>query len=233
MVIFEESPCVGLHNEISDSVTLKPQSHHILYDFTIVRLVANRAKVRPIGNVCYDLQQRSHTAIDLYAWSVITNDWITSMTRAIVGNRATSGSDHRPMYNQSWRPATDGTIRRSLPPATDRTSNRGIMWPIVRELVVSCDREYDKSWYPNSDGSINRWVRRPIVQSIVATYDPSYDQAWHQTIWNRMLALLTMTIDPAATIFFPWPSPTNYAISRTFFIRLAHDSNIFSVAGRS
>ena len=27
------------------------------------------AKVRTIGNVCYDIQQRSHTAVDIYAWS--------------------------------------------------------------------------------------------------------------------------------------------------------------------
>ena len=49
------------------------------------------------------------------------------MARAIAGNRATSGSDQRPMYDQSSRPATDGTINRSLHPVTDRTSNRGIL----------------------------------------------------------------------------------------------------------
>ena len=49
------------------------------------------------------------------------------MARAIAGNRATSGSDQRPMYDQSSRPATDGTINRSFHPATDRTSNRGIL----------------------------------------------------------------------------------------------------------
>ena len=49
------------------------------------------------------------------------------MARAIVGNRATSGSDKRSMYDQSWRPATDDTFNRSLHPATDRTSNSVIL----------------------------------------------------------------------------------------------------------
>ena len=56
------------------------------------------------------------------------------MARAIVGSRATSGSDQRPMYDQLLRPTTDRTINRgdrlydqSLHPVTDRTSNRGIL----------------------------------------------------------------------------------------------------------
>ena len=42
----------------------------------------------------------------------ITNNTKISMARAIVGNRATSGSDQRPMYDQLLRPATDRTIKR-------------------------------------------------------------------------------------------------------------------------
>ena len=34
------------------------------------------------------------------------------MGRAIVGNRATSGSDQRPMCDQLLRPTTDRTINR-------------------------------------------------------------------------------------------------------------------------
>ena len=56
------------------------------------------------------------------------------MARAIVGNRATSGSDHRPMYDQLLRSTTNRTINRgersndqSCRPVTDRTSNRGIL----------------------------------------------------------------------------------------------------------
>ena len=46
---------------------VKPLSHRIvrLLDRTIGCYVAN---VRPIGNVCYDRQQRSPTAIGLSSW---------------------------------------------------------------------------------------------------------------------------------------------------------------------
>ena len=46
-------------------VRVKPQTHRIvrLLDRTIGCDLAN---VRPIGNVCYDLQKRSHTAIGLF-----------------------------------------------------------------------------------------------------------------------------------------------------------------------
>ena len=131
----------------------------------------------------------------------ITIGWRILMTRAVVGNRATSGIDQRPMYAQSWRPATDGTINRSLPPATDRTSNRGILWPIVRSIMALEDRLYDHSWGATIDRTINRIIVRPIVRSNVATYDRSYDQSWHQTIWNRSLDILNMTIVLATTDF--------------------------------
>ena len=123
------------------------------------------------------------------------------MARAIAGKRATSGSDQRSMYDQSSPPATDGTINRTLHPATDRTSNRGILRPIERALVVPEDRWYDQSWGATIDRTINRSMVRPIVRSIVATYDRSYDQLWHQTIWNRRLEVLNMTIDLATTDF--------------------------------
>ena len=42
----------------------------------------------------------------------ITNNTKISMARAIVGNRATSGSDQRPMYDQLLRRTTDRTINR-------------------------------------------------------------------------------------------------------------------------
>ena len=67
------------------------------------------------------------------------------MARAIVGNRATSGSDQRrPMYDQLLRQTTDRTI------------NRG-------------DRSYDQSLRPANDGTINRCILRPIVRAIVAS----------------------------------------------------------------
>ena len=45
--------------------SIKPQSHRIVR-FLDRTIGCDSAKMRPIGNVCYDLQQRSHTAIDLY-----------------------------------------------------------------------------------------------------------------------------------------------------------------------
>ena len=58
--------------------------------------------MRPIGNVCYDLQQRSHTAIDLYAWSRYDDQFENTDGKShCIGNRVTSGSDQLPMYDQS------------------------------------------------------------------------------------------------------------------------------------
>ena len=109
---------------------LKPQSHRIVR-FLDRTSGCDWAMVRPIGSVCYDLQQRSHTAIDLYAWSRYHDDWRISKARSIVGNCATSGSDQRPMYDQ-WLRST-----------TDRTINRRVRRPIVRSIVTS-DRAYDQ-----------------------------------------------------------------------------------------
>ena len=54
-------------NDLESHVHLKPLSHRIvrLLDRTIGCYLSN---VRPIGNVCYDRQQRSHTAIGLSSW---------------------------------------------------------------------------------------------------------------------------------------------------------------------
>ena len=63
----------SVHNEMglsNDSRLVKPLSHRIvrLLDRTIGCYLAN---VRPIGNVCYDRQQRSHTAIGLSFFLVV------------------------------------------------------------------------------------------------------------------------------------------------------------------
>ena len=129
---------------------------------------------------------------------VITNDWRISMARSIGGNRATSGSDQRQMYDHLLRPTTDRTINRrvrrpiarsivtscdracdqSLHPATDRTSNRDDpRRPLVRSIVGSNDRSHDRSLRHTTDRTINRGAQRPIVRSIVASYDQSYDQS--------------------------------------------------------
>ena len=161
--------------------SLKPQAHRIVV-FLDRTIGCDWVKVRPIGNVCYDLQQRSHTGIDLYPARAIMNDWRISMAWAIVGNRATSGSDQQPMYEQLLRPTTDRTINRgdraydqSWHPTADRTINRGVQRSIGRSIVASCDR----SLRPTTDRTINRGSRgtkRPIVRSIVASCERSYDQ---------------------------------------------------------
>ena len=71
------------------------------YDFWIVRLVANGprcdrssmfATISSSGRIPPSISTRGRA---------ITNDWRILMARAIVGNRAASGSDQRPMYDQS------------------------------------------------------------------------------------------------------------------------------------
>ena len=135
---------------------LNPHSHRI------VRLAAIGSRcdrwamfatISSSGRITSSISTRGRAITD-------DSDWRISMARAIVGNRATSGSDHRLLYDQSWRPVTDDTINRSLHPATDRTSNCGILWPIVRALMASSDRAYDQSWHPMTDGTINIGVQR-------------------------------------------------------------------------
>ena len=154
------------------------------------------------------------------------------MARAIAGNRASIGSDQRPMYDQSWRPATDGTINRSLPPATGRTSNRGILWPIVRTLVLSWYRAYDQSWHPKTDGTITHWMQRSIARSIVASCDRSYDQSLLPTT-GRTIIRGTKRFEIAGYKFWTWTllrlicpsrSHTASATSRTSVLRFVFDS---------
>ena len=88
--------------------SVKPQSHRIVR-FLDRTIGCDWAKVRPIGIFCYDPQQRSHTAIDLYAWSRYHEEPSQEIVRLVV------------VLNDRC------TINRSLPPATDSTSNRGIL----------------------------------------------------------------------------------------------------------
>ena len=81
------------HFTLKALASLKPQSH-IIVRFLDRTIGCDWAKVRPIGNFCYDLQQRSTRC------RAITNDWRISMTRVIAGNRATSGSDQISMYDK-------------------------------------------------------------------------------------------------------------------------------------
>ena len=84
-------------DRLRDDEDLKPLSHRIvrLLDRTIGCYLAN---VRPIGNVCYDRQQRSHTAIGLSSsWLVIARLVVRVVARSttIVEDRTTSGSHKR------------------------------------------------------------------------------------------------------------------------------------------
>ena len=86
-----------VHNILSKT----PQTHRIVryLDRTIG---CDWAKVRSIGNVCYDLQQRARTATDLYAWSRYEERFENTVGKShCIGNRVTGGSDQRPMYDQS------------------------------------------------------------------------------------------------------------------------------------
>ena len=113
---------------------LKPQSHRLVR-FLDRMIGCDLANVRPIGNVCYDLQKRSHTAINIFPGRWSSYDWSYAWSRdqqrlekidgkihRIVGNRTTSGSHKRSI------------VRPIVAPTIDRTINRGIMRP---EL---CDR---------------------------------------------------------------------------------------------
>ena len=76
---------------------LKPQSHRIVrfLDRTIGPTCDRSAMFATIsssGRIPRSISTRERA---------VTNDWRIAMARAIVGNRATSGSGQRPMYDQS------------------------------------------------------------------------------------------------------------------------------------
>ena len=131
------------------------------------------ANVRPIGNVCYDLQKRSHTAISLFLLVVghrtigrtrdraINTDWRRSMTRYIISKEIVRlvVAINDLSYDQSW------------PPTIDRTINRGIL-------------------HEQSIGSATgRKVALPVARLIVRPL----------TIWDSRFQVLNMTIDLVAT----------------------------------
>ena len=135
------------------------------------------------------------------------------------------------LYDQSIVASCDRSYEQSWHPVTDRAGTRGILLPSVRSSVAPEDRWYDQSWGATIDRTINRSIVRPIVRSIVATYNRSYDQSWHQTILNRRLEVLNMTIDLATTDFAL--AITHDLCERSYVLsmicpRFQH----FSVAGR-
>ena len=71
------------------------------YDFGIVRLVATGPRCDRSAMFATISSNGRIPRSNSTRGRAITNDWRISMERAIVGNRATSGSDQRPMYDQS------------------------------------------------------------------------------------------------------------------------------------
>ena len=151
---------------IADRAKLKPQSHRIvrLLDRTIGCDLANE---RPIGNVSYDLQKRSHTAIGLYLLVVGHRTIGRTRGRAIntddkihhiVGNNTTSGSHKRSIVRSIVAPTIDRTINRdilreqSIGGATGRKVARPVLNMTI-DLVATdlplaithdlCDQSYD------------------------------------------------------------------------------------------
>ena len=138
-------------------------SHTGSYDFWIVRFVA-------IWPRC-DRSAMS-AAISSGGWSLtigrtrggaITNDWRRWMARSVVGNRATSGSDHR-FFRRSIIASDDRSYDQSWCRVTDRSINRGVRRRVARTIVASCDRSHNQSWRAATDRTINRCVRREIAR---------------------------------------------------------------------
>ena len=59
----------------------------------------------------------------------------------------------------------------------NRVTSSSDHWPIVRSIIPSDDRSYDKSWSRVTDRTIKCAVRRVIIRSIVASSYQSHDQS--------------------------------------------------------
>ena len=121
--------------------------------------------MRHIGNVCCDLQQRSHTAIGRTRGRPIANDWRRSMGRSVV-RLVVANTDHRSIiasddrsYDQSWCHVTDRMIN-----SWDQRS-------IAKSIAASCDRSNDQSSRPATDRTNNRGI-----------FDRSPDWSYYQTL---------------------------------------------------
>ena len=159
-------------------VLIKPLSHRIvrLLDRTIGCYLAN---VRPIGNVCYDRQQRSHTAIGLLPGGRSSYDWsyawsrdqqrLETIVRLVVAINDRS-------YDRSW------------PPTIDRMINS-----VGRRMGSDLNPRNISTLYSVSEqpigGTTGRKVARPVARLIVRPL----------TIWNSRIKVLNMTIDLVAT----------------------------------
>ena len=143
----------------------------------------------PIGNVCYNIQKRSHTAMGLSCWwYVIVRFVIRVVTRsATIGeDRTTSGSHKRSIvrsivapydrsydrsYYQSWNSATDSVGRHM----ESDYNPRNICTRSVSEQPIG--------------GTTGRKVTRPVARLIVRPLK----------IWNSRFQSVKMTIELVAT----------------------------------
>ena len=149
--------------------------------------------MRPIGNVCYDLQILRSV---FFAGDRLSYDWSYAWSRdqqrlekidgkihRIVGNSTTSGSHNRSIvrsigapddrsYYQSYNSATDSVGRRMGSDLNPR--NISIFYSVGEQSI---------------GGTTGRKVARPVARLIVRPL----------TIWNRRLQVLNMTIDLIAT----------------------------------
>ena len=143
---------------------IKPQSHRIvrLLDRTIGCYLAN---VRPIGNVCYDRQQRSHTAIGLSSWwyviiGLVVYEWSRDQQRLEKIVRLVVAINDR-SYDRSW------------PPTIDRMINS-----VGRRMRSDLNPRNISTFYSVSEqpigGTTGRKVARPVARLIVRPL----------TIWN-------------------------------------------------
>ena len=183
---------------------VKPQSHRIVR-FLDRTIGCDLANVRPIGNVCYDLQKRGRIL-----WSVFfaggrsSYDWSYAWSRDQQRLEKIDGKIHHIVGNRT----TSGSHKRS----------------IVRSIVAPDDRSYDRSWNSAADSIVmsvsNRFVVPPVVR-------------WHDQFWTWPSTLLRL-ICPLRSPTTSATSRTTSSTSRTTFLRLAHDYNIFrSQVGRN
>ena len=163
----------------SINCSIKPLSHRIvrLLDRTIGCYLAN---VRPIGNVCYDRQQRSHTAVFLpggrssydwwYAWSR-DQQRLETIVRLVAAINDRS-------YDWSWPPTIDhmiNSVGRRI--GSDLNPTNISTFHSVSEQPIG--------------GTTGRKVARPVARLIVRPL----------TILNSRFQVLNMTIDLVATDF--------------------------------
>ena len=115
----------------------------------------------------------------------ISNDWRKSMARSVVGNRETSGSDHRPivrsscdrLHDQSWHPATDRTINRRVRRRNERPIVASATDSTIDRTTVA--KSCDKSGQFASNRSTDHDVIGRKTQPIARWHDQLYDQSSH------------------------------------------------------